>query len=1854
LGGESSVVVPLDDYTQLIEGGAIRDEYLFHSFQEFGIPANYQVYFADPASISTIFSRVTGSNPSNIFGTLGVLGDANLFLLNPNGILFGPNARLDMGGSFVGSTGDRIALSDTLSFSATEPAMVPLLDVQVEAPVGLIFEGQEGGVIANAGNLEVTAGQNLTLAAGTIVSSGELSAPTGEVAVVTVAGTGSEDGQVQLTPSGELVDVASAPITAIAPPEQFLAPQWSDAVGLNVDGEQLTVGSSELPLNAGDIAVESLVTESGTLSAAGDLTLVDSELTTMHDLNLLAQDTLQVRDSSINLAAGTLLVQGSDVHLAAQITAPNGTVSITGDKLALLDSTDINVSGESSGGDVFIGTAINGQPAASRVYIAPDAAINADAVVNGDGGEVIVWSDEVTGFYGDITARGGAEQGDGGFVEVSGKEHLLFRGDVDVTAKNGTAGTLLLDPTDIIIAAGSADSASDGNNTFQGDSSGIVGSVLSAPLSKFNDTAPTTIYESELEQLSGDIDIILQATNNITIQDLDVANFRTSGLNLRRGAGRVELTADADGDGVGSVTMLDLDERIRAPGRNLKISGNNLILGNINTSPSEQSYSLEVGDAGSVTISGSGNIKIGNINTTVYSFSYEAKASNFGGNGGAVNIENLKTDGAISTGNINTSTVADADFDGTIGDALEVVSGNSGKVEITGSGNIDIGNITARSFATTYASIYNSKSGFARIETSSGLGGEVSINGKSMINVGEINSSSISETSFSDNFSGEADIVSLASGNVEITGEKEVYVDAVDSSSVALYSLQPGNMENPEILVSAGEGGEISITSKNNSISIGNSLNSFSLSDVNDLDNEFVDSQSGNSGGISLSAIKGSVRGDNDDKAKIFTFSIARSLSSGTGGDVRIISRDSISDFEILSLSSLSNSGEVNFQGLNDLEVFNTTIITTVQEELEFILPDPNSGIGSTRPVTLTLDTSNSGQSGMTAIAGDGNLIFDNFDIQADANGSEAAGSITIKSPGLITFRDSQINSNANSEGDAGQILIEAGSLNLGKGGFIFAKTSGTGSGGDITINASKQVRLGEGVQDFEPIISVEASGAGKPGSILINTPSFTLSETAQITATATDTATNLSEGGSITINANQMDLAGTVGIFAETEGVSPGGVLTLKTYESSSGEFNPNLDIQLARGSQVSASTSGSGRGGSLIVSAPESITVSGAGELAVETTGQGAAGNIRIATNALTIREGVKISADTTGQGVAGSIALDARDITLQNNVQIRTNTKGDKAAGDITITAPGTLVVDQSSIESQSTGGKDSLGGNINIEAGQVSVTNDSIITANNPEGAGGDLTITATTLQLKNGELSASTKSGTAGSVVLTVEGVVELANKSDISLSSQSGAAGDLELTAHSIQLSNSAIAAATESGQGGDVIVKASNALILDNASRLSLEATDGTAGKLDIKTGQLTVLGDSGVSVSSPEGIGGGLTVQADAIQLNRGELSASTASGKAGDINVTATGTVDLVNQSAIALKSSSGQAGNLDLSANTVRLDGSRIEASTASGLSGKLNLQFADSLLVDNESALSVEASQGGTAGDLKIIGNLGDKGFIRIAGNSKVSVGSETGRAGNLTISANRIELDEGKISAVTGKDALTTSNGAESSQISGANITLDNLNFLLLGNESLISASALQEAKGGNVTINADYLVATAPTGEKGSDIAANATEGKGGRVSIKSEGLFGIEFRELQTQFNDITAISKEGADGIVVIETLETDPTRNLSVLPEEPVETEVQQSCQVRGRPSNVALFDVGRGGAPRSPEDILGTVAISETWTPLPEATSADMSSESLDRNGGTSSATTVEADVVDNQPPAAPMLIFNCTDTSASR
>jgi filamentous hemagglutinin family protein len=454
---------------------------LFHSFRQFGLNADQIANFISNPSIQNILGRINGGDPSIINGLIQVTGGhSNLYLMNPAGILFGPNASLNIPASFAATTATGIGFENGWFNAVGENNYADL----VGTPNAFVFNSAELGSIVNAGQLAVSDGQNLSLVGGTVVNTGSLTAPGGNVTVTAV-------------PAAEANGV---PIVRIAQAGNLLS----------LDIQPAEPGMTGLPSEFTIASLPQLLT-GGNLDSATGLTV-----------NEQGQVVLTGSDVQIPAEAGTTILSGSVDVSGTSATAPvGGAVQVLGDRVGLL-SASVNASGTTGGGTVLIGGDYQGSgtiPNADRTYVSQDSAINADNLVEGNGGRVIVWADQATQFYGSISAQGGDSSGNGGFVEISGRDNLAFNGSVDVTAANGASGTVLFDPDRIRIVDVGADDAQLSD-----------GAILFA-----DPPAEMTISQAALEGLAGNI--TLQARDRILVETSDAAGSPTQNLDFLAGPG---------------------------------------------------------------------------------------------------------------------------------------------------------------------------------------------------------------------------------------------------------------------------------------------------------------------------------------------------------------------------------------------------------------------------------------------------------------------------------------------------------------------------------------------------------------------------------------------------------------------------------------------------------------------------------------------------------------------------------------------------------------------------------------------------------------------------------------------------------------------------------------------------------------------------------------------------------------------------------------------------------------------------------------------------------------------------------------------------------------------------------------------------------------------------------------------------------------------------------------------------------------------------------------------------------------------------------------------------------------------
>jgi filamentous hemagglutinin family protein len=412
--GTGTIVLPSDAAnTVSITGGQVSGDggNLFHSFQEFGLNANEAAIFQTSPAINNVLGRVVGGNVSFIDGELAIAGSqADLYLINPAGVVFGNNASLNVPGDFMVTSADAIGFGEGLAsawWSTTSSGSNWTNWANLNGdPIGFAFRLAEPGVILNSGTLAIEPGQNFSAIGGTIANTGTIAAPAGTVTALAVPG----ESLVRLSIPGNVLSLEVVPI--VSPPTNL---------SLAETLPQLLTGNTDLQ-TASQL----------TVNADGSVSLVGSAL-------------------GIAIDPGTVLLSGT-IDVANDRSADFGTTqqaSILGEQIAVLDAT-IDASGLAGGGTVLLGGEFQGNgtlPNADVLYVDERSQINTDAVGSGDGGTAILWADGVTIADGTITARGE----NGGFVEVSGKQALSFDGAIDVSGTSGVDGTVLFDPEDLTL-----------------------------------------------------------------------------------------------------------------------------------------------------------------------------------------------------------------------------------------------------------------------------------------------------------------------------------------------------------------------------------------------------------------------------------------------------------------------------------------------------------------------------------------------------------------------------------------------------------------------------------------------------------------------------------------------------------------------------------------------------------------------------------------------------------------------------------------------------------------------------------------------------------------------------------------------------------------------------------------------------------------------------------------------------------------------------------------------------------------------------------------------------------------------------------------------------------------------------------------------------------------------------------------------------------------------------------------------------------------------------------------------------------------------------------------------------------
>ena len=1058
LGEESSVVIP-QQLRDIIEGGAVRGENLFHSFSEFSIPQGQQVYFANPDNIANILTRVTGSNISEIFGTLGVNGGANLFLINPNGVVFGEDASLDISGSFLATTSESLVFNDG-EFSAVNPDAPPLLTVNFTP--GLQY-GDNQSEIDNQAVLEVGNGQNLSLLGEKVTHAGSLVAPGGfiEVSGTDVSFSGTVDTR---SPDGSVG-------TFLLDPKNILI-QSGEAI-------------------SGESVSQALANSDVVLQADNDIT-VDDNITSLSNNNLTFQAgrSLSITDNStISLTGGNFTTQFNDENALAT-DRDAGTASF------VMNPTSLIIT---NGGDVNIEAGNFSD--SSQINLATDSQIITGNAA-GDGGNINLTAqgDITTGFLisGFINNLGVART-ESDFVTIPTLPGTDNAGNINVNSSNGAIASTnfvlanaLGEAGDIIFdAAGDITFTAPGNLDRLGDISSV--GAVSGHL-QFT-TGETLLAEDVriVNRIGGDgvtegitltgKSILLENTSLITLtRDETQANLGTV-QNAVGGDVTVEATEDLV---VRNGTLYTRGDFGIADAGDLRINARRIRVINDAELPeffdnfsgiATTAGDNTSGDGGDITINASESIEVVGRENGVFVANSPEDLVFRGGATITTSTEELGRSGdlTINTPRLLVSNGATVNTFPFIGEGGNLTI-NATEISLQGKASISTGTLGQDAGNLNITSDRLTLTDGGRVGTSTfGLGNAGNFN----LSVNELSIGSNSSIGTNTFGAGDGGILNVESDLIEIIGTSS---DRLFSNGINATSFATGNAGSIEIQsdrLSLSQGGEIATATIN----------------------------AGSGGDIAIST---EILELNNGRIN------ASTATASPGGNITIRATESVNVTGAGFDTLLENIINPSFTGAISFENYTQGIYTITAGEgaagsVNLETPNftaTNGGLVS----TTTLGTGEGGNITIDAA----NLLELNNSILATGTFTDAAsGDINLNATNLLAEGGAQAITTTFGSGTAGNLnvnvsdsinLIDPSQQGFASGLFATSFQTASGTGGDITI-ATGDFNIVDGAA-----VTVSGEGEGDAGNIDVTASSIFL-DNGLITATGIS-----GEGGNITL----------------------------------------------------------------------------------------------------------------------------------------------------------------------------------------------------------------------------------------------------------------------------------------------------------------------------------------------------------------------------------------------------------------------------------------------------------------------------------------------------------------------------------------------------------------------------------------------------------------------------------------------------------------------------------------------------------------------------------------------------------------
>ncbi len=1423
LGNENSKIIP-DGVKNLIQGGAIRGENLFHSFSEFNINNNQQVYFTNPSGINNILTRITGSNISNINGLLGVEGNANFFLINPNGIIFGNQAQLDIKGSFFATTATGIKLGENGLFSATEPEKSNLLTIKPNAYFNNALQNQQAE-IKNQGNLTVGNGQTLSLYGANINNTGNLTAPGGKIEIL--------GNNINITAPGQ-IDVSDTQKSGkifIGKNESNLINAQNTYIGENVNIKADTSSNTE-----------------------SSKIIISADQTTKFYGNISAQSGENAPGNLIEISGKEKLVYRGNLN-----PENKGTLALNTDNMIIdiQSPPTIEIIGYPDGSYEII--EINNDDENATIYTQKLAEIS--------GNTNIIFSANNNITIGDLSLQP--------LTFKPGQGIIKLIADAD---HNGQGNITMLAPQFTYSAVNGIDVDSDQLDSFtifapiintQGRNIDIQG--VNLDLKIIDTTNPNTQLKSGIINLSANNDIrFIQLTgNNINLKNEGNINFFlldaksdqedisinfNSGGNIINSSGYIflnsmaswtkKLNFTAKGDIIGR-TIYGYSSNQNSNGAEINLtSDGNIQLFKINNS-AIFSQNQNATNGGNINLKSGGNITISKLKTnSLIKLFGNGKA----GNGGTITIESV---GNVAINQIDTSSFSpngNSSISGGIN--INTNKGNISIKDINAYGELGRGNINIQGEQISLDNI-NASGG--------GNGGNINIKSQNNLILNDMSINS--DTTFNGNGGdiiitapnitlNTTDLTTIAgnqgnAGNIKINADNSILLD---KWSRLFTSLDPGAM---------GTGGNITLNGKIITLNQGSFIDTATFG-------------TGNAGNVEINASKSVLL---DSNSGIF------SITSGIGnaGNVKIKAGENIILSQQSNISTAVNSTGNGSGGNVTIETPNLTlnygaqiqgltkgkgdagkINLTINDQVKI------SGIGNDGYVSGVFTSSgvNSQGKGGDIVINTGKLILTEGGVlNAQTSSNFDGGNIQVNAQNVEITQGGQILTNTFGNGNAGNLLVNATEKLLIDGfdaNFNNRIIPPPAIRENVPILPPKQITEIEDNDTLKtaqfltdnlfsltptnninpdvifstriPYISIQGEGSKPDELIFFSFPCGGICRGMKYQGTDLDIYSFKVTPGTRAI----FDIDHTTGQFTTLSLFDSQGKLLIENKKandnlgaggSNNGNYNPYMRyvfttpgiyyIQVSEVNQFVPYTLQV----SLETPNVRGITINNGANsgLFAQTQGLGKAGTININTPNFILQNNALVSATTSG-GIGGSININANELNLNSGGKLLTTTFGNNPAGDINI-----KVRDQITLSDKNTGffantniNSKGKGGSINIDPITMIIKDNAGIAVNSQgAGIGGNIFLEAGNLILSNqGFINAETASNQGGEITLNIANYLLFANNnnkitSTAGTSQSGGNGGNIQINAPLIialptNINNQIIANAF-TGKGGNI-----------------------------------------------------------------------------------------------------------------------------------------------------------------------------------------------------------------------------------------------------------------------------------------------------------------------------------------------------------------------------------------------------------------------------------------------------------------